>query len=315
MKNLLLICSVLSFAVLLACNASDQSSNQKEPANISQLENREPEQNKATVDKNISNRTAGNGSFWTDTTNGSQQQIPATNKTANPDWDKKIIKNANVNIEVKSFKSFGQSVKDKIRKYGGYVSQEQQNQNDYKIEDVITIKVPVDQFDNLVNELTAGEDKISEKKITSEDVTTAVVDTKSRLEAKKEVRLRYLELLKQAKNMEEILNVQHEINSIQEEIEAASGRIEYLSHASALSTINLTYFQILNATAKDPDKISFGTKLWQAFRNGWEWVGDVFIGLISIWPLYLAGFLCWLAYKRFKPARNRNGKVEEVKQN
>lgn len=315
MKNLLLIFSALSFVLMLACNGDDKSK-METPQSISNLEKKEPDQNKAVSDKSYLdfNAVDANGNISTDT--GSQRQIPATGtKTANPDWDKKIIKTANLNIEVKNYRSFNGSVIDKIRKYGAYIAQEQQSQNDYKIEDVVTIKVPVDQFDNLVNELTAGEEKISEKKITSEDVTTQVVDTKSRLEAKKEVRLRYLDLLRQAKNMEEILNVQHEVNGIQEEIEAASGRIEYLSHASALSTINLTYFQILNATAKDSDKISFGTKLWSAFRNGWEWVGDLFIGLISIWPLYLAAFLCWLAYKRFKPARNRNGKVEEVKQN
>ena len=82
--------------------------------------------------------------------------------------------------------------------------------------------------------------ELNEKKITSEDVTTEVIDTRSRLEAKKQVRLRYLDLLKQAKNMEEILSVQSEINGIQEQIESAAGRMEYLQHSSSFSTIHLT---------------------------------------------------------------------------
>jgi len=312
MKNLLLIFSALGFCLMSSC-IGDSRSKMVTPQPFSKVEQRESDQNKTESDKNYFNAN-GNGSLSTDSSNGSQQQPPQNStKPANPDWDKKIIKNANINVEVKNYKSFSELVKDKIRKYGGYIAQEQQNQNDYKIEDVITIKVPVDQFDNLVNELTAGDEKIFEKKISSEDVTTAVVDTKSRLEAKKEVRLRYLELLRQAKNMEEILNVQHEVNGIQEEIEAASGRIEYLSHASALSTINLTYFQVLNATAKDSDKISFGTKLWEAFKNGWDWIGDVFIGLISIWPLYLAGFLCWLAYKKIRIKKISNPSQNQIK--
>ena len=60
------------------------------------------------------------------------------------------------------------------------------------------------------------------------------VDTRSRLEAKKQVRLRYLDFLKEAKNVEEILNVQSQINGIQEDIEAASGRLDYLNHASTI---------------------------------------------------------------------------------
>ena len=119
-----------------------------------------------------------------------------------------------------------------------------------------------------------------------------------RLESKKQVRLRYLDLLKQAKNMEEILNVQSEVNGIQEEIEAASGRIEYLSHSSSFSTINLTYYQVLNATAVDNDKPSFSTRVSNAFRFGWNWVGELSVAIISIWPLLFAVFAIIIFYRR-----------------
>lgn len=236
---------------------------------------------------------------------GNRQQPSKPNSVTRIDWNKKIIKIAAVNIEVKNYRSFNDQIHDNIQKHGAYIAQEEQNQTDYKLENTVTIKVPVDQFDNLLASVTSGEHKILEKKITSEDVSTQIVDTKSRMEAKKQVRLKYLELLKQARNMQEILNVENEVNGIQEEIEAASGRIEYLSHASAYSTINLTYFQILDASAKDRSEPAFGNKVWQSFKNGWDWIGDVFIGLISIWPLFVMGFGCWLAYKKWRSSRIR----------
>jgi len=237
-----------------------------------------------------------------DTATANPQQQPGITKS-NSDWDKKIIKIATINLEVKNYNSFAGLVREKIKNHGGYIAQEEQNQNDYKIENILSIKVPVDQFDNLLAEITPGEEKIIEKKITSEDVTAEMVDTKSRLEAKKQVRLKYLDLLKQAKNMEEILNVQNEINNIQENIEAAAGRIEYLSHAAAYSTINLSYFHILDATAKNSEEISFGDKAWQSFKKGWTWIGDVFVGIISIWPLFLLAFICWFVYKKLRPSK------------
>ncbi|MGO8055700.1 DUF4349 domain-containing protein, partial [Rhizobium leguminosarum] len=97
-------------------------------------------------------------------------------------------------------------------------------------------KVPVDRFDEAINLLAETDEKILERKIGSEDVTGDVVDTRSRMEAKKQVRERYLDLLKQAKNINEILQVQTEINNIQVDIESAAGRVNYLSHAAALST-------------------------------------------------------------------------------
>jgi hypothetical protein len=112
-----------------------------------------------------------------------------------------------------------------------------------------------------------------------------------------------MDLLKQARNMEEILSVQSEINSIQEEIESAAGHIEYLGHSSVFSTINLTYYQVLNSSAKDNNKPAFGTKISEAFNTGLGLVVDLFIGLISIWPLFLLTFILVIVYKIIKDAK------------
>ncbi len=177
--------------------------------------------------------------------NGAKQHgSGSANKQTKADWDKKIIKTGNIAMEVKKYAVFNEMLHREIKQLGGYVAQEEQQQSNDKIENTVTVKVPVDQFDNAIGRLTPGTEKIIEKKITAEDVTGEIVDTQSRLEAKKRVRDRYLDLLKQAKNMKEILEVQNEVNGIQENIEAGAGRIGYLSHASAFSTINesIKYF-------------------------------------------------------------------------
>jgi len=222
------------------------------------------------------------------------QQSPVVKQ----DWDKKIIKTANLNLEVKDYNIYNTSLREKLKQFGGYIAQEEQSQSEYKIENIITIKIPVAQFDDAVNSISSNAKELHEKKITSEDVTTEVIDTRSRLEAKKQVRLRYLDLLKQAKNMEEILSVQSEINGIQEQIESAAGRMEYLQHSSSFSTIHLTFYQVLNGAAIDSDKPTFSTRITNAFRFGWNWVGELSIGVISIWPLLLAVVGIIILYKR-----------------
>jgi hypothetical protein len=245
-----------------------------------------------------------------DTLNEPQQVGNTNQKNENDlprkpfDWDKKIVKNATLNAEVKDYKTFSQKLREKVKKYGGYISQEEQSQSAYQIQNSVVIKVPVDQFEDATNDLTKDVSKLNDKHISSEDVTTQLVDGKSRLEAKKQVRLRYLDLLKQAKNMEEILTVQKEINDIQEDIELVNGRINTLSHESALSTINFTYFQIIDANAKaDKEKqASFLDKVKEAFANGWYWIGELFVGLISIWPLLIViSFVIWIFKKRRIP--------------
>lgn len=232
-----------------------------------------------------------------------KKQPIASQPAANPDWDKKIIKNATLNMEVKDYNAFSTSFREKVKGLGGYVAQEEQNQSDYKIENTLVIKVPVDQFDNAVILLTANAEKVNERKITSQDVTTEFVDTKSRIEAKKQVRQRYMELLNQAKNMEDILSVQSEINGVQEQIESATGRINYLGQAAAYSTISLTYYQVLNATASKDETPKLGAKIGNAFKTGLSWVTDLFVGLVSIWPLFIVVFGLIILYKRTKTVK------------
>jgi hypothetical protein len=222
---------------------------------------------------------------------------------SNPDWDKKIIKTADLNLEVKDYEAYYSFLKENTRNIGGYIAKEEQKESDYKIENTLEIKVPVDQFDNAVTLFSGKAEKIYERRISSQDVTTEYVDTKSRMEAKRQVRQRYMDLLKQAKNMEEVLNVQSEINSIQEEIESAAGRIEYLGHSSSYSTINLTFYKVVNASAKDNDTPTIGTKLSDAFKSGWSWITDLFVGLVSIWPLFILIAVLVILYKRLRTTK------------
>lgn len=231
------------------------------------------------------------------------QQIPgqsAPPQIIKTDWSKKIIKTATIHAEVKDFKSFLQQTSEKVKRFGGYISEEKQSSSEYRLENTVTIKVPVDQFDNAVNDLVKDVKEVNERQVNSQDVTSEYVDSKSRLEAKKQVRLRYLELLRQAKNMSEILEVQKEINEIQEEIEMVTGRINYLGHSSAMSTIHFTYYQELKPSM-DNKEPGFIDKFKTAIVNGWYWIGEIVIAFAAIWPviLFLAGIIYFLKRKAF----------------
>lgn len=224
----------------------------------------------------------------------------------NPDWDKKIVKTANIRLEVKKYKSFYENLRRTVKESGGYIAQEQQSQSLYKIENTVTIKVPVSQFDETIGKLASDSDRVEEKKISSEDVTMEVVDTKSRMETKKEVRQRYLDLLKQARSMKDILTVQNEINDIQEQIEGASGRIAYLGHAAAFSTINLNFYQVLDASAQTSPEPTFFHRLKEALVSGWDWLSSALVGMIALWPLWLAGTLAAIGFKKWRsPSRSK----------
>lgn len=291
MKPKQILCWIIPAVILFACN--NKNSQSDSVVNLENLKETRKlkapsEQPQESERKNPVGTQANNADTTTIAT------PPPVKTTTHIDWDKKIIKTATLRLEVKDFKKTNDAVHQTVKQFGGYVAQEEQNTSDYKLETTVTLKVPVDQFDNLMNGLSATDAKVIERKITSEDVTGEVVDVKSRLEARKQMRLKYLDFLKQSKNMEEALHVQNEINDIQEEIEAAAGRVEYLTHQAAYSTIQLTFYQPLEGFNPQNESPSFLVRTVDAFKAGGKWFADVFVGLISIWPLIL--ILCTVAF-------------------
>ena len=186
MKTKLFIPAFLIFSIFISCNKSD-----KQNYSVADLKAPEPEKTTDLEKKQIPVEKYKQG--LTDSA-ASPFQSPAA---ANIDWDKKIIKTATLNLEVKDFKKYNDNVHKTAKQFGAYIAQEEQNLTDEKSETVITIKVPVEQCETMMNQLHGADVKVLERKITTEDVTGEIVDTRSRLEAKKQMRIKYLEFLKQ----------------------------------------------------------------------------------------------------------------------
>jgi hypothetical protein len=238
---------------------------------------------------------------------GAQQVQPAPN----PDWDRKIIRTADLALKVKNFQQFTNRLRAAVSQAGGYIAQEQQTQDASEIENTVAIKVPVDRFQDLLVQLPGDSDRLETKKVSSEDVTMELVDTKSRLETKKEVRERYLDLLKEAHSMKDIITVQNEINDIQAEMDQAAGRIAWLGHSSAYSTINLRFFQVLDETGHEDAPPGFVQRLKESIGEGWKSLSSLLLDLISVWPLWIAlGFaVVW-----FKKWHSRTKALQPAKE-
>lgn len=115
-------------------------------------------------------------------------------------------------------------------------------------------------------------------------------------------------MLKQSHSKEDVIEMQREVDNIQEEIEGAAGRIAYLGHATAYSTINVSFYQILDASIKEESQPGFLHKISDAFKEGWNWVSSVMIGLVGLWPLLPAGLL-GLMWWRKRPRRSAKSSV------
>ena len=290
MKIITYCMAMLMAVLLISCNKN------KDSASVENIQMQDLQVDK-TEEENV-HTAIGSITGQTSSKDTGTLNLQAGQPIQKIDWDKKIIKTANLTLELKNYSAFNSALHINLKRYGAYIASEQQNETGYKIENIITIKVPVTEFDNLIDALPTAESKILEKRITSEDVTGEVVDTKGRIEAKKQIRDRYYDLLKQAKNMKEILEVQTEINALQESIEAGSGRVQFLSQQAAYSTINLTYFQVINPAVQPDTTPNFFMKFLQAFNNGTSIITGFILLVVTFWPVFLAGAIGWFIVKK-----------------
>lgn len=233
--------------------------------------------------------------------NRGEDQAPPIKLQNDKDWDKKIVKTGTLNIEAGNYIQYDKSMRQAVRQWGGYIAAEKENATDDRKENVVTIKVPVQYFGDAMQQLSASKGKVIGKEITTEDVTGEFVDTRARMEAKKQVRLRYVDILQKAKNVAEVLAVEKEINAMQEEIEAAAGRVNYLQHSAAYSTIELTYYQILNIDAPP----GYLQRIWSALSEGGKGASEFLIALLTLWPLWILGLLISWIIRKAMTMRNR----------
>lgn len=209
---------------------------------------------------------------------------------------RKIIKTADYRIQVENVDESTANAKEIVEANGGYITSMNQSNSTYEINNDISIRVPGESFEKLLDALGKDAIFVNHKRINSKDVTEEFVDIQTRLKTKKDVRDKYIELLRnKAKTVEDVLKAEEAIRVLQEEIESKEGRLKYLKSQVSLSTINLSIYQrVEHKNAPATYTITFFDKVKSGFKNGWSLLTGLIIALINIWPfLILFGVLYW----------------------
>ena len=195
---------------------------------------------------------------------------------------KKLIKNGTISFETDDLVKTKASIAHSIQKVNGYISSE--NQNNYGDRKTInlSVRIPAQYFDSILSQISKNVVKFDTKNIQISDVTEEFLDVESRLKNKKQLEIKYLDILKRANSVQEILEVEKELGKIREEIESTEGRLKYLENQVAFSTLNISFYKI-----EESESTSFVKRVSNGFSNGFENLKSFFIGLLQIWPFII----------------------------
>lgn len=222
------------------------------------------------------------------------------NKKKNVINDKiKIIRNANCKIKVKSVEKATILAKKIASEHNGYISDERFTNTNYAKENRFTLRIPQNKFDIVLDGVCGLAEFVEYKNISTVDVTEEYVDITSRLKTKFEVKQRYENILRtKAKTVEDVLMAEEQLSKLQEEIESAQGRLNYLSNKVSYSTIQMDIYETI-IPKEEPVRYQPGflDKAEQGLSFGWSIIENLTLLLFYIWPLLILGVLVFVYFK------------------
>jgi len=159
--------------------------------------------------------------------------------------DRRIIRNADITIEVPSTTDAQHRVTSIAEAHGGFVvtseaKQRESNDPAQRTLDIkLVVRVPSNQFGSAFDEIRKLAGNTPAEQVTSQDVTEDFIDLEARIKTQKALEVQFLEIMRQAHKIEDALEVQRQIAEVRTEIEKLEGRKRFLENRSSLSTINV----------------------------------------------------------------------------
>lgn len=216
-----------------------------------------------------------------------------------PGIERKIIKNADLMLQVEDYNAAVEAIKEKAVLLGGYVTNENANiyEREGTVNGYIQIRVPADNFDSFLSGMeTMG--KVKNRNVYSQDVTEEYVDVESHLKALRTKEERLLAILEKSGQLSDILAVENELANTRAQLESYQGRLRYLDNRTEFSSIGINIEQPNTSTQQitNPGFKEIIQKTKEAFikavNNIIVGVGGIVVFFGSIIPyLVIAGIV------------------------
>jgi len=230
---------------------------------------------------------------------GEDLAISAIHQETNVNIERKLIKEGHVEFETNDLNTTRRNIFEAVERHNAFVSSDREYKSTGRMGNTVVIRVPAEKFDNLYKDAIQGVERFENKEIFVRDVTEEFIDIQARLKTQKELESRYIELLKQARNVPEILEIEKQIGLLRSEIESIEGRLKYLQNQVSFSTLTMTFYESI------PNRTEFAKKFKNGFRIGKENLIWFFVALIYFWPFILIGIGIFIGLKFY---RRRNKK-------
>ncbi len=247
----------------------------------------------AAQKKDVQAAETASAKTFTYATEAEKAQLTQLDKTGETTEaaDRKIIRNAEITIEVPSTTDAQHQVTSIAETHGGFVvtseaKQRESNDPAQRTLDIkLVVRVPSNDFGRAFDEIKKLAGNTPSENVTSQDVTEDFIDLEARIKTQKALEVQFLEIMRQANKIADALEVQRQIAEVRTDIEKLEGRKRFLENRSSLSTINVNI--------QTPKPVIAVTE--SGFRQSLRAAVSDSISLASDLVLFFARFLIMMA--------------------
>ena len=251
---------------------------------------------------------------------GSQSMNSGSTAVELPE-NRKFVITMHMNAETDDLDGAIDSVNQALKQLNGYV-QDQSIYNGsaysgrrYRSGDM-TLRIPAENLEDFTQTMEGCTNVVSSSRST-EDVTLQYVDTESRVNALKTEQTRLLELLSQADNMSDLLEIESRLTDVRTELERYTSQLKVLENRVDYATVNLSISEVKEYTPVEEktrlEKIGEG--FVKSLKDLGSGILDFFTWLLIDLPYLLVfGLVVFLAVKLLKAIRKKRKAKKQKKE-
>lgn len=159
--------------------------------------------------------------------------------------DRKIIRDANLTMEVPSTTDTQHRIASIAESHGGFVVTSEAKQRESTepakrtLDIRLVVRIPENRFGPALDQIRGLTTNLTEEKVSGQDVTEEFIDLEARIRTQKALEAQFLQIMRQTGKIVDALEVQRQIAEVRSDIEKLEGRKRFLENRSALSTITV----------------------------------------------------------------------------
>ncbi len=191
-------------------------------------------------------------------------RAPEEESTVDSMQERSIIRRAYVSLRVEAVSEAVADIRDLVSSYDGVIAAENVSGADADRYATVTAQIPADALDAFLPDVTALGD-VESMDISSEDVTTQVIDLDARIAALQTSIERLTQLLTDADRVEDLIAVESELARRQADLDSLTSQRAWLSDQVAMSTVTISLSPITRvADVETPGFLSGLASGWSA---------------------------------------------------